>query len=86
VTMTISDVIAAHSGHDGTVGAPDGPRAGRPQRRIFTAEYKLSVLDKYENAESPMERAALLRREGIYEGYSGHPVEVQADYPGLWKK
>jgi transposase len=64
--MTISDVIAAQSGHDGAVGTPDGPRAGRPQRRIFTTDYKLRILDEYENAESPRERAAMLRREGIY--------------------
>jgi transposase len=66
VTMTIADVTAARTGQDGTVAASDGPRAGRPKRRAFTAEYKLRVLQEYENAESPRERAALLRREGIY--------------------
>jgi transposase len=64
--MTIADVIAARAGHDGAVASSDGPRAGRPKRRTFTAEYKLRVLDEYENAESPRDRAALLRREGIY--------------------
>jgi transposase len=64
--MTIADVIAARTGQDGAVAASDGPRAGRPKRRTFTAEYKLRVLEEYENAESPRERAALLRREGIY--------------------
>ena len=64
--MTIADVIAARTGQDGAVAASDGPRAGRPRRRTFTAEYKLRVLEEYENAESPRERAALLRREGIY--------------------
>jgi transposase len=66
VTMSIADVIAGRTGHDENVAAPDGPRAGRPKRRTFTAEYKLRVLEEYENAESPRERAALLRREGIY--------------------
>jgi transposase len=66
VTMSIADVIAGRTGHDGTVAASDGPRAGRPRRRTFTAEYKLRILEEYENAESPRERAALLRREGIY--------------------
>jgi len=66
VTMSIADVIAARSGQDGTVAASDGPRAGRPRRRVFTADYKLRVLEEYENAESARERAALLRREGIY--------------------
>jgi transposase len=64
--MTIADVIAARTGQDGAVAASDGPRAGRPRRRTFTAEYKLRVLEEYENAESARERAALLRREGIY--------------------
>ena len=64
--MTIADVIAARTGQDGTVAASDGPRAGRPKRRAFTAEYKLRILEEYEKAESPRERAALLRREGIY--------------------
>jgi transposase len=64
--MTIADVIAARTGQDGAVAASDGPRAGRPKRRTFTAEYKLRILEEYENAESPRERAALLRREGIY--------------------
>jgi len=66
VTMSIADVIAAQAGHDGTVATQNGPRAGQPKRRAFTAEYKLRVLSEYENAESPRERAALLRREGIY--------------------
>jgi transposase-like protein len=64
--MTIADVIAARSGQDGTVASSDGPRAGRPRRRTFTAGYKLRVVEEYENAESPRERAALLRREGLY--------------------
>lgn len=64
--MTIADVIAARAGHDGTVAAPDGPRAGRPRRRTFTAEYKMRVLEEYENAPDPQHRNALLRREGIY--------------------
>jgi transposase-like protein len=64
--MSIADVIAARTGQDGTVAGSDGPRAGRPRRRSFTAEYKLRILSEYENAESLRERAALLRREGIY--------------------
>jgi transposase len=59
-------MIAARTGQDGPVAAPDGPRAGRPKRRAFTAKYKLRIVEEYDNAESPRERAALLRREGIY--------------------
>jgi transposase len=65
VTLTIADVIAAQAGHDGSVAAPDGPRAGRPKRRTFTAEYKMRILEEYENA-GPGQRGALLRREGLY--------------------
>ena len=64
--MSIADVIAARTGQDGNMASSDGPRAGRPKRRAFTAEYKLRILEEYEKAESPRERAALLRREGIY--------------------
>jgi transposase len=66
VTMSIADVIAARSGQDGNMASSDGPRSGRPKRRVFTAEYKLRIVEEYDNAESPRERAALLRREGIY--------------------
>jgi transposase len=64
--MTIADVIAARTGQDGTVASPDGPRAGRPRRRTFTAEYKLRIVAEYESAATPRERNALLRREGLY--------------------
>jgi transposase-like protein len=47
------------------------PRAERPRRRAFTAEYKLAILAEYEAAE-PGEKGALLRREGLY---SSHLVE-----------
>jgi transposase-like protein len=63
--MTIADVIAAQAGHDGSVATPDGPRAGRPKRRTFSAEYKQRILEEYENA-APGQRGALLRREGLY--------------------
>jgi len=65
VTLTIADVIAAQAGHDGSVAAPDGPRAGRPKRRTFSAEYKMRILEEYENAGHG-QRGALLRREGLY--------------------
>jgi transposase len=66
--MTIADVIAAQTGHDGPVASPDGPRAGQPKRRTFTAEYKKRILEAYENA-GPGERGALLRREGLYSSH-----------------
>jgi len=50
---------------------PVGPRAGRPRRRAFTAEYKARVLAEYE-AAGPGGKGAVLRREGLY---SSHLVE-----------
>jgi transposase-like protein len=67
--MSTADVIAARNGQDGTVATPDGPRASRPKRRTFTREYKMRILDEYENASTPQERNALLRREGIWTAY-----------------
>jgi len=67
--MSIADVTAARSGHDGRVASPYGPRASRPKRRTFTREYKMSILEQYEAASTPQERNGLLRREGIYSAY-----------------
>ena len=44
----------------------EGPRAGRPRRRAFTADYKMRILAEYEQLDDPGERGALLRREGLY--------------------
>jgi transposase len=63
MTMTTADV----SVDDGVVS----PRAERPRRRTFTAEYKLKTVAEYDAAESG-EKGALLRREGLY---SSHVVE-----------
>jgi transposase len=63
------------TGHTATSGqgasrkdlrAPKGPRAGRAQRRWFTADYKLAVLAEYDRCTEPGEKGALLRREGLY--------------------
>jgi transposase-like protein len=63
MTMTLADRPV----DDGAVS----PRAERPRRRTFTAEYKLRILAEYDAAE-PGGRGALLRREGLY---SSHVVE-----------
>ena len=57
MTMTVADV-----------GADDGamaPRADRPRRRSFTAEFKAAILAEYDAADRE-ERGAILRREGLY--------------------
>jgi transposase-like protein len=64
MTMTLADVAPADDGGM-------GPRADRPKRRTFTAEYKAKVLAEYDAAERG-ERGAILRREGLY---SSHIIE-----------
>jgi transposase len=64
MTMTLAD---AASVDDGGMG----PRADRPKRRTFTAEYKAQILAEYDAADRG-ERGAILRREGLY---SSHIVE-----------
>ena len=64
MTMTLADAARID---DGVVS----PRADRPKRRTFTAEYKAQVLAEYDVADRG-ERGAILRREGLY---SSHIVE-----------
>ncbi len=45
---------------------PDPEVLSRPQRRRYSAEYKLRILKEYDACEQPGEKGALLRREGIY--------------------
>jgi transposase-like protein len=63
MTMTTADLAT----DDGVMG----PRADRPARRTFSAEYKARVLAEYDAADRG-ERGAILRREGLY---SSHIVE-----------
>ncbi|MCY7290158.1 MAG: hypothetical protein LH624_18430 [Cryobacterium sp.] len=61
MTMTLADTSRLD---DGGVS----PRADRPKRRSFTAEYKAQVLAEFETAEHG-ERGAILRREGLYSSH-----------------
>lgn len=61
MTMTLADTSRID---DGVVT----PRADRPKRRTFTAEYKAQILAEYEAAETG-ERGAILRREGLYSSH-----------------
>ena len=63
MTMTAADLRAV-SGDDGGVG----PRADRPRRRSFTAQYKLDLLAEYD-ATDAAGRGVLLRREGLYSSH-----------------
>ena len=60
MTMTTADTVS----DDGAMG----PRAERPKRRRFTAEYKAAILAEYDNAERT-ERGVILRREGLYSSH-----------------
>lgn len=63
MTMTTADVAPDDGGM--------GPRADRPKRRTFTAEYKAGILAEYDAADRG-QRGAILRREGLY---SSHVIE-----------
>ena len=58
MTMTLADVAAVDDGGM-------SPRADRPKRRRFTAEYKSRILAEYDAADRDG-RGAILRREGLY--------------------
>jgi transposase len=66
MTLTIADLPGGSAENEGM-----SPRADRPRRRSFSAEYKLGVLAEYDAAE-PGAKGAILRREGLY---SSHLVE-----------
>src|SRR3954447_2189919 len=67
MTMTSADLGSVGTSDDGVVG----PRAERPKRRTFTAEYKAAVVAEYDAAPDG-EKGAVLRREGLY---SSHVIE-----------
>ena len=50
----------------GAAGVPDPAVEAKPQRRRFTAEYKLRILREVERAKEPGEVGEILRREGLY--------------------
>jgi len=52
--------------------APDPEVVAKAQRRKFTAEYKLGIVEEADHAADPGAIGALLRREGLY---SSHLVE-----------
>ena len=47
-------------------GVPDPAVDAKPQRRRFSAEYKLRILREVERAKAPGEVGVILRREGLY--------------------
>ena len=61
MTMTLADTTAFD---DGVVT----PRADRPKRQTFTAEYKAQIVAEYDAADHG-ERGVILRREGLYSSH-----------------
>lgn len=61
MTMTLADTTRID---DGVVT----PRAERPKRRTFTAEYKARIVAEYDAADHG-ERGVILRREGLYSSH-----------------
>jgi transposase-like protein len=53
---------------------PDDNPASKPKRRQFSADYKVAILEEYEQITDQGGKGALLRREGLY---SSHIVEWQ---------
>ncbi len=67
VTLSVADLAAGDDG--GVAGKKKGPRADRPTRRGFTAEYKMAIVAEYEQLTEPGAKGALLRREGLYHSH-----------------
>jgi transposase len=63
---------AANSRRAAAPPAPDPEVVAKAQRRKFTAEYKLGIVEEADRATDPGAIGALLRREGLY---SSHLVE-----------
>ena len=62
MTMTNASLVAR--AHNGKVR--DDDPAAKPTRRRFSTEYKLAILEEYEQQTDPGAKGALLRREGLY--------------------
>jgi transposase-like protein len=53
-------------GNRKSLRSPKTPRGQMPVRRIFSNEYKLSILAEYDRCSEAGDKGALLRREGLY--------------------
>jgi transposase-like protein len=73
VTLTLSDVDSTDRPDPTEPGesTEPGPRAERPRRRSFPAEYKARILAEYDAAPRG-QRGAILRREGLYDTHLIH--------------
>jgi transposase len=70
MTLSASDINSVSSGNSkGNERKTPGPRAGQATRRIFTAAYKLAIVNEYDSLTVQGSRGALLRREGLYNSH-----------------
>ena len=60
---------AANSRRAAAAPAPDPEVVAKAQRRKFTAEYKLGIVEEADHATDPGAVGALLRREGLYSSH-----------------
>lgn len=64
--MSINDVAVADVEANTAVMDSGENAASKPKRRTFSAEYKLAILDAYDQLDEQGAKGALLRREGLY--------------------
>ena len=53
----------------GAAAPPDPEAVAKPKRRLFTAAYRLRVLEEADRCTEPGEVGRLLRREGLYSSH-----------------
>jgi transposase-like protein len=63
------DSMREVTGAGARLAVPDPVVEAKPQRRRFTAEYKLRLLREVERAKEPGAIGAILRREGLYSSH-----------------
>lgn len=59
------------AGRDEVAGLPDPEVSARPERRRFTAEYKLRIVQEADRCKDTNGIGSLLRREGLYSSHLG---------------
>jgi transposase len=65
----VGERSAGTAGRAAPAAPPDPELVERPQRRRFSAAYKLRVLHEADGLSRPGEIGALLRREGLYSSH-----------------
>lgn len=70
MTFTMADLSSTRP-EDATAGAagPASARPGHATRRVFSAAYKLRIVNEYDALIEHGARGALLRREGLYQSH-----------------